>query len=172
MATIATTRGMPAVYNASAPTLTDGTPGALNMDVNANLKITQGTLLAGEDLTNNVAGVAIKPLSVAAYAASMVQSTALEASHVIKAAAGNLYGIFGYSNRVSSQFIQVFNSATVPADTAVPIITFTVPASSNFSLDLGQLPIQFGTGISVSNSSTAATKTAGSADCFFNVLYS
>src|SRR5258708_32511672 len=60
-------------------------------------------------------------------AASMVQSTSLEASHVIKAAAGNLYGIFGYSNRVSSHFIQLFNSATVLAATAVPIITFAVP---------------------------------------------
>src|ERR1041385_3597146 len=50
-------------------------------------------------------GVFVRPLATAnsgpGAAASMVNSTVLEASHVIKASAGNLYGIFGYSNKAS-----------------------------------------------------------------------
>lgn len=95
-----------------------------------------------------------------------VSSTALEASKVLKASAGNLVSINGYNAKTSSQWIQVFNSATVPANGAVPVITFLVPASSNWSFTF-PVPMGFTTGISTSNSSTAATKTIGSADCFF-----
>lgn len=42
------------VYNASAPTLTDGDRGDLQMDVNGNTKTTLATAIAGEDLTNDV----------------------------------------------------------------------------------------------------------------------
>lgn len=103
--------------------------------------------------------------------ASSVASTALEASHVIKASAGVLHGFTGYNSRTSSQFIQVFNSATVPVDTTVPIITILVPPQSNFSWDAGKFPYPFSTGMAISNSSTAATKTIGSADCWFNALF-
>ena len=100
-------------------------------------------------------------------ASTTVSSTVYETSHVLKASAGKLMGLIGYNSKATAQFIQVHNSTTVPADTGVPTITFTVAASSNFSLDLGANGIPFTTGISVSNSSTGATKTIGSADCFF-----
>jgi hypothetical protein len=102
--------------------------------------------------------------------ASLVSSTANEASRVIKASAGTLISLVGYNARTSAQFIQIFNSATVPADTGVPIFTFLVPSSSNFSLDVPVSGIPFTTGISVSNSSTQATKTIGSADCWFTAI--
>lgn len=111
------------------------------------------------------------PSSSSANAPTRVSSSALEASHVIKASAGNLYTVTGYNSRTSSQFIQVFNSTTVPADTTVPIYTFIVAAQSNFSLDFGLLGENFSTGIAISNSSTVATKTIGSADCWFTVRY-
>jgi hypothetical protein len=107
--------------------------------------------------------------SAAASGASVVSSTALEASHVLKASAGTLVSLVGYNSKVSAQFIQLHNSATVPADTAVPAYVFTVPAASNFSLDVpGGIP--FTTGISVCNSSTAPTKTVGAADCWFSAV--
>ena len=96
---------------------------------------------------------------------------AYEASRVIKASAGRLRVLMGYNSKTSAQFIQVFNSTTVPADATAPIYTFTVPASSNFSLDLGETGDYFSTGIAVSNSSTGATKTIGSADVFFTAIY-
>jgi hypothetical protein len=114
-------------------------------------------------IANNTAGGAVS-------GASLVSSTANEASRVIKASAGTLISLVGYNARASAQFIQLFNSATVPADTAVPIYTFMVPASANFSLDVPVSGIPFTTGIAVSNSSTQATKTIGSADCWFTAV--
>lgn len=45
--------GQPAVYNASAPSLADGEDSALSVDASQRLITSNGTLLAGEDLTNN-----------------------------------------------------------------------------------------------------------------------
>lgn len=102
--------------------------------------------------------------------ASGRSSAALEASNIASAAGGSLISLTGYNSKASAQFIQVHNSATVPANGAVPIVTFTVPATSNFSLNF-TTPMAFGAGIVVCNSSTATTKTLGSADCFFTIQY-
>jgi hypothetical protein len=115
-------------------------------------------------------GVPYGGLSAAASGATLVSSTAAEASHILKASAGTLISLTGYNGKVSAQFIQIHNSATVPADTAVPIYSFTVPASSNFSLDIPITGAPFTTGISVCNSSTQATKTVGTTDCWFTAV--
>lgn len=109
-------------------------------------------------------------LSVSSPALTLVNSTANEASRVLKASPGKLHSLSGYSARTSSQFIQLFNSTTVPADTAVPVLTFTVPASSNFSFDFGFPGIPLSTGIAVSNSGTQQTKTIGSADVYYTAV--
>ena len=97
-------------------------------------------------------------------------TTALAASLVVKDTRGTLYGLTGYNNKSSSQFIHIHDAASLPANGAVPAIIFDVPATSPFSLDYN-VGREFQIGIVISNSSTAATKTIGSADCWFDVQY-
>lgn len=106
----------------------------------------------------------------ATNALTSISSSANEASHVVKGSAGRLYSFSGYNAKTSAQFIQIHNATSLPSNTAVPIFTFTVPASSNWSYDffLGRY---FSTGITVCNSSTQATLTVGSTDCWFNAEY-
>ena len=149
MAVIQATYGQPGVYNATPPTLTDGQAGAFQFDVHGNVKTTTSTVTA----------------------ASNASSTAYEASHVIKASSGTLYRLTGYNSKASAQFIQLHDAASLPADTAVPVLIFSVPATSNFSLDFGDSGMNFTTGIVVCDSSTGPTKTIGAADCFFSAQY-
>lgn len=101
---------------------------------------------------------------------SNTNTSANAASLVIKASAGRLIEIRGYNAKASAQFIQVHDAASLPADTAVPEETFTVAASSNFTISFSE-DKSFTTGIVVCNSSTEATKTIGSADCWFSADY-
>lgn len=96
--------------------------------------------------------------------ANYYQTSAVAASGVVKTSDGYFFAISGYNNKGSTQFIQLFDSSTVPADTAVPKIVFEVDANKNFFFDTFDRGIYFANGISWSNSSTLATKTIGAAD--------
>ena len=93
------------------------------------------------------------------------------ASLVVKASAGVLFGFFVYNNKTTAQFIQVHNTATVVADTAVPIMNFEIAAQTGRTLEFGAHGRAFSTGIMICNSSTDTTKTIGSADCIIDAQY-
>ena len=108
-------------------------------------------------------------------------SAAAEASAVVSAAPARVSKIVIFNDNVGAQYVQLFDSVTVPADTAVPDLCVIIPADSTFVLEmprtlerrqvggLDRFPL-FETGVAISNSSTAATKTIGTTDCLFYVF--
>lgn len=99
------------------------------------------------------------------------RSNVYENSRLVKAGPGYLFGLSGFNSKVSAQWIQVHDSATLPADGAVPELILTVSTVANFSI-LWALPGRaFQRGIYLVNSSTGPTKTIGAADCWFDAQY-
>lgn len=98
-------------------------------------------------------------------------SIAYEASRVVKNKPGVLRGLTGYNSKASAQFILIFDAALLPADGAVPKVVLAVSAASPFSIDYTAVGRTFEKGIVICNSSTAQTKTIGSADCWLDVQY-
>jgi hypothetical protein len=115
--------------------------------------------------TANPVPVVLSPGS----AGLQVKTAALASSKVIKASAGTLYHVVVSNTKASAQFCQIFDSATLPSEAAVPLVSFKLPAGDARSYDV-QDGMPFTSGIVVCNSSTQATKTIGSADCLFFAL--
>lgn len=84
---------------------------------------------------------------------------------------GRVLGISISSTRASSQFIQVFNASSVPADGAVPLISIDIATVVAKAIAFDPYGRWFTIGCVVCNSSTQGTKTIGSADCLFDVQY-
>lgn len=111
-------------------------------------------------------GVVFAPVSASGAGIAVVVSTALETGHVIKNAAGNLYGLT-VTTTSAAGMVLIHNSPTVPGAGAVtPIDFYQVPAASTVVLGWNP-PLYCSTGCSVSfttattpftqtNSSTAA----------------
>lgn len=105
--------------------------------------------------------------SIAVYppgTATRVDSAALEASRVLKAAPGVLLSLHVLNTNAAVRYIQVFDSATVPADATVPDLVIAVQATSSKEV---RLEVPFTVGISIATSSTAGTKTLAAAEAFF-----
>lgn len=110
----------------------------------------------------------LAPVSASAAGIAPVVSSALETGHVLKASAGNLYGL-NVTTTTAAGMVLLFNSTTVPAaGTVAPVKAYQVPANSTLVIGFDP-PEYFGTGISVafSTATTPFTKT-DSATAFFS----
>ena len=89
-------------------------------------------------------------------------------SLIIKATSGLLFGFSATST--TAQFIQLFDAREVPADSAVPLLSFPITAAgvTNIVWVPGRAFVQ---GIVICNSSTQLTKTIGSADTIFDAQF-
>lgn len=92
------------------------------------------------------------------YAASLQASTT----------PAKVFYVKGY-NSGAAQFIQLADAIALPANATVPLLNIAVGAASNFTIDFGSVGLDFQNGVSICNSSTAPTKTIGSANCQFFV---
>lgn len=107
-------------------------------------------------------------------AGSMPQSlhpAALAASGVIAAGKVALFRISILNTNAAARYLQLFNSATVPADAVVPVMSIPVSIGGFVSVDFGVYGKLFPTGLAWCTSSTAATKTIGAADALVEATY-
>jgi hypothetical protein len=119
------------------------------------------------DLDRTLDAVTVWPNS----GGTTVATTALAASLVIKATPGKLLMLTIYNNKGSSQFIQLHNATALPSNGAVPVLSINIATVTTILLPIPQLTgMDFSTGIVVANSSTAASLTVGSADCWFTAV--
>jgi hypothetical protein len=103
---------------------------------------------------------------------SNATTTAYAASLVVSAVGVTVFGVSGYNSKASAQFIQLHDASALPAETSVPSVIISVPATSNYSADFGFHGRQFPNGCVVCSSSTGPTKTIGLAnDCWIDVQY-
>jgi hypothetical protein len=93
-----------------------------------------------------------------------VSSSALEASKILVARPAALVSLSGHTT--AAGFVQLFDSATLPADGAVPVIAIKVGANTDFLIERAA-PVAFAAGIVAVFSSTLDTKTISSASCLF-----
>lgn len=111
----------------------------------------------------------------AAFAANelplRVHSQKLVASQVMFTGTCYVTSIQMNNTNASVQYGQIFDASVVPADGAIPDYLLTLSGLADKFLTFPLPGLFFRTGVVMCNSSTAATKTVGSADCFFHVQY-
>ena len=109
--------------------------------------------------------VAVVPSGTSASAIAPVSSGAAASSLVIKAAAGNLFGVYATNTTATNGFLLVFNAASAPVDGAVvPLACVSMAGNSTASISYdGGAPARYGTGITavLSSGANCFTKTTG-----------
>lgn len=114
--------------------------------------------------------IAVQPAPTASSSAAITpgSSSALEAGHVLKSSAGNLYSLYVYSSDVDG-YLMTFNAASIPADGAVtPVEFLPVFAGSSAILEFaGSIPDYYSTGIVAVFSTTGPFTKTGSPTAFF-----
>jgi hypothetical protein len=125
------------IYEASAPTLSDGQFAREQLDVNANAKVTLATQIAGEDLTNDVQKVEQR------FSYYHHVGTAGAVIGTVKSGAGFLHSVI--INSVGTSALTVYDSVGTSA-TVIGIPSGTVEGGKTYD-------VSFSTGLTVGGTS-------------------
>jgi hypothetical protein len=110
------------VYKAAAETMVDGDATVLTCLQDGSLRVAETRSPVCEDNTNGVEANVMRPLAVNTYCWTGVMSAALEASHILKASPGCIRSLsvrLDSTAASATYYIQILNSATLPAEGAV-----------------------------------------------------
>jgi hypothetical protein len=107
------------------------------------------------------------PTSSTSFAITPGSSSTTEGSHVLKSSAGNLYSVYCLAGSTAG-FLMTFNATSAPADGSVtPVECIPVAANQYASIDFGDLPDAYSTGIVAVFSTTGPVTKTVSATAFF-----
>lgn len=143
------------------------------------LPVTLASQIAGEDITNNVLGIAKKPTVSSSYSATAF-GTINDADLLVKPAPGQLMSVWGSNSGTALLWLQVHNGTAAPATGGTPVLryplpsgTTTVPAIAQLGESmLGQGGYYLSAGIGISVSTAYGTHApAGTADVSVGGFY-
>lgn len=126
-----------------------------------------GAVAAGTGTT----AVAIAPTSAASGGITPGATGSALSSLVLKAGAGNAYNASATNLTATAGFLVLLNLTAAPADGAItPLACAPLPANGNVSINYGNIPGVFSTGITavVTSASTCFTKTTGVITAFIS----
>jgi hypothetical protein len=132
-----------------------GRNGTMVCDVN-HPYICQTVVASGA--TGGGAGVAIAPSSSSSIGIPSVVSASAEASHVLKASAGNLYSVYADNFTATAGWLAIINSVSAPTtgSSITPLECVPLPASGSASINYNPGPPSvFPTGITALLTSAA-----------------
>lgn len=179
------------VYQSSPPTLTTGQTGFAQCDSTGHLSTGGGGPTANVAVvsplghaTVDTAAVSIVPSATAQFPTYIVPSSnstvgitpvvsgSAEASHVLKAGAGNAYSIYATNLTATAGFLVVLNSTSAPGDGAITPIA-CAPLSPNGVASINYAPGPpgvFSTGITavITSAASCFTKTTGVITAFIS----
>ncbi len=116
------------------------------------------------DSSGNVKATAT-PSSATTVGITPIVSGSAEASHVLKASAGNLYSVYATNLTATPGFLVVLNATSAPGDGAItPLDCVVLPASGTAVINYNPgPPAIYSTGITavVTSATTCFTKTVG-----------
>lgn len=162
------------VYNATQPTLTNGQRGDTQMDVRANTLVSQGTLISGENQTINALGTFPKFVNSTTGKPTSVTYTSFTTQAIASSVPLTLVGLRVVNTTASARYLFLQNASSISGGATPSVAPVIVPANGGYNLpatELGGSGEVFSTALTIGNSSTLSTFTAGSAGDLIVTLY-
>lgn len=153
---------------------TDGDWSTANSDANGNDYVTQGTLFSGENDVNKFLSVSSKFVNASAGKPTSVTYTSFTTQTIASGVPLTLVGARIVNTVASARYLYLNNASSIGGGATPSVAPVLVPASGAYNLtpeELGRNGELFATALTIGNSSTVATFTAGSAGDLIVTLY-